>query len=76
MKYETTKAKNDQLATEIRSRGIRHREFERFILTLEKLPDIITEFDDSLWGSLVEQVTIYSKDDIRFLLSCGTEVKA
>ena len=76
VKYETTKAKHDQLATEIRSRGIRHREFERFILALEKLPDTITEFDDSLWGSLVEQVTIYSKDDIRFLLPCGTEVKA
>lgn len=46
------------------------------ILELEKLPDVVTEFDEALWGSLVEKVTVYGKDDIRFLLPCGTEIKA
>ena len=26
---------------------------------------VITEFDETLWGLLVESVTVYSKDDIR-----------
>ena len=75
-KYEVTKAKRDKIAAGIRAKGIRHREFERFIIELEKLPDVVTEFDEALWGSFVEKVTVYGKDDIRFLLPCGTEIKA
>lgn len=75
-RYETTKAQRDALAAEIRQKGIRWREFERFIAELEKLPDVVTEFDEALWGSLVETVTVYGKEDIRFLLPCGTEIKA
>ena len=36
------------LAAEIRQRGIRRREFERFITTLESLPDQVTDFDETL----------------------------
>ena len=32
--------------------------------------------NEALWGSLVEKVTVFGKDDIRFLLPCGTEIKA
>ena len=72
--YEDTKADRDKLAAEIRRRGIRKREFDRFIKTLERLPESVTEFDEAMWGSLVEHVTVYGKDDIRFTLPCGTEV--
>ena len=73
-RYEATKAERDKLASEIRHRGIRRREFQRFITALEKLPENIAEFDEALWGSLVEHVTVYSKDDIRFTLPCGIEI--
>ena len=66
-RHEATKAERDTLAAEIRQRGIRRREFERFISTLESLPDQVTEFDEALWGSLVEYVTVYDKDDLRFM---------
>ena len=72
--YEATKAERDKLAAEIRQRGIRKREFDRFIKALERLPESVTEFDEAIWGSLVEHVTVHSKDDIRFMLPCGTEV--
>lgn len=36
-RFEATKAERDALAAEIRQRGIRRREFERFITTLETL---------------------------------------
>lgn len=75
-RYEATKAERDKLASEIRHRGIRRREFQRFIKTLERLPESVTEFDEAMWGSLVEHVTVHSKDDIRFMLPCGTEVCA
>ncbi len=75
-RFEATKADRDALAAEIRQRGIRRREFERFITTLESLPDEVTEFDEALWGSLVEYVTVYAKDDLRFMLACEVEITA
>lgn len=75
-RYEATRVEHDQLASEIRQRGIRRREFDRFIATLESLPETITEFDEALWGSMVEYVTVYGKDDLRFMLPCGVEMRA
>ena len=75
-RYETTKAERDRVASEIRQRGIRRREFDRFISTLESMPGTITDFDEALWGSLVEHVTVYGKDDLRFMLPCGVEMRA
>ena len=39
------------MAAEIRQKGIRRREFQRFITALEKLPDEVTEFEESMWNS-------------------------
>ena len=75
-RFETTKAERDALAAEIRQRGIRRREFERFITTLETLPDEVTDFSEDLWGSLVEYLTVYAKDDLRFMLPCEVEITA
>ena len=52
------------------------RELSRFIAEVEKLPKIITEFDEVLWGSLVDHVTVHSTDNIVFTLASGIEIKA
>ncbi len=75
-KYEATKAERDRVAAEIRQRDIRRREFERFITTLEKLPEEVTTFEESMCSSLVDYVTLNGKDDLRFTLACGTEMQA
>ena len=74
--YEATKAERDQVAADIRQRGIRRREFERFITELEKLPDAVTEFDEALWGSLVEYVTVKKDKTMVFTLIGGTKIEA
>ena len=68
----STKAEQDALAAEIRQRGIRRQEFERFITTLESLPDEVTDFSEDLWGSLA----VYAKGDLRFMLACEVEITA
>ena len=75
-RFEETKAQYDKIAAEITAKGIRRREFGRFIQSVEKLPKIVTEFDEALWGSLVDHLTVYSKDDIVFTLTSGMEIKA
>ena len=64
------------MAADIRQRSIRRREFERFISELEKLPWAVSEFDDALWGSLVEYVTVGKDKTMVFTLIGGTEMKA
>ena len=75
-RYEATKAEREQVAAEIRQRGIRRREFERFIDELKKLPEAVSEFDEALWGSLVEYVTVGKDKTMVFTLLGGTEMKA
>ena len=64
------------MAAEIRQRGIRRREFERFIMELEKLPEAVSEFDEALWGSLVEYVTVGKDKTMVFTLISSTEMRA
>ena len=56
--------------------GIRRRELERFIQSVEKLPEMVTEFGEALWGSLVDHLTVNAKDDIVFTLTSGMKIKA
>ena len=51
------------------------RRTSQFIQSVENLPDAITEFDEALWGSLVDHVTVYSKDNIVFILISGMEIE-
>ena len=74
--YEATKAEREKVAVDIRQRGIRRREFERFIVELEKLPEAVSDFDETLWGSLVEYVTVAKDKTMVFTLIGGTEMKA
>ena len=75
-RFEKTKAQYDKIAAEITAQGIRRREFGRFIQSVEKLPKIVTGFDEALWGSLVDHLMVYSKDNIVFTLTSGMEIKA
>ena len=34
-----------------------------------------TEFDEALWGNLVDHLTVTGKDDIVFTVSSGIEIK-
>ncbi len=49
---------------------------ERFIETVEDLPELITEFDTGQWAALVDSMTVYGKDRIVFRLTCGMEIEA
>lgn len=46
---------------------------EQFLAELSK-HDVVTEFDEGLWLSLVDFVTVYSKEDIRVTFKNGMEI--
>lgn len=47
----------------------------RFIGGLQRLDGVCKGFDEELWTALLEHVTIYTKDDIRFTFKVWDEVK-
>ena len=48
---------------------------QAFLDTLTKA-DLMERFDSALWCGLVDFVTVYAKDDVRFTFKDGREIKA
>ena len=72
-RYEDTERKRDAVVEQIDQIMIRRRKIERFIESVKGLPELITEFDESLWAGLVDSMTVHSKDRIVFHLTRGME---
>jgi hypothetical protein len=75
-RYEKLKAQYEKICTEISERDARYEQMGRFITVLNEQDDVITEFDDALWGSLVDKLVIHSKEDVDVVFKDGTELKA
>ena len=69
-------ARRNAVVEQIDQIMIRRRKIERFIESVKGLPELITEFDESLWAGLVDSMTVHSKDRIVFRLMCGMEMEA
>ena len=63
-RYEAAKSSYDSIIAQIAEKNKRIQRMQTFIKNVQEL-GVITEFDEELWGVLVERVTVYSKDDIR-----------
>ena len=73
-RYEATKAEYESLL-------VRRKEMEDLAIViggmlfrLTELPDIPATFDDALWHTLVDHVTIHSDERIAFTFTDGTEI--
>lgn len=74
-RYEKAKAKYDDIAEQIESKKAKRELFKGFIRTLEKQDFITSEFDAGIWSSLVQEVIITSKEEIKFRSKNGLEIK-
>ena len=74
-RYEEIEHKRDAVMEQFDRIMIRRRKIERFIESVKDQPELITEFDESLWAGLVDSMTVYAKDRIVFRLTCGWRLK-
>ena len=74
-RFEGIKAQYETLEETIRSKQSRKAAIEAFLKTLEKA-ELLDTFETSLWCGLVDYVTVYSNDDVRFTFKNGQEVRA
>lgn len=74
-RFEETKAALEKVQDEISRKQVRRFKIENFIRAVENLPCLVTEFDAELWAAMVDKVTVYGKEDIRFTLPDGAEIR-
>ena len=72
-RYEAVKARFDEATQAIADKADRKKLLEQFLQTVET-QEPVTEFDERLWSSLVDFVTVYSEKDIRVTFKDGTEI--
>ena len=74
-RYDAAKKAYDTVTDEIQHRQARNEQMDAFIAELKE-QGMLTEFDERLWCSLVDFITVYGKGDIRVTFRDGTEIRA
>ncbi|TYQ16596.1 UNVERIFIED_CONTAM: hypothetical protein Cloal_3160 [Acetivibrio alkalicellulosi] len=74
-RFNTAKANLETASGRIKEKVTRRKTLETFLLELKKQDELLTDFDPLLWHSLVDFVTVYAKDDIRFTFKNSTDIK-
>ena len=72
-RYETAKSRYDELTYAIEQKDAQSEKMSRFIRALNEQDGIITEFDESLWSSMADFVTIGRKEH-SVTFKDGTEI--
>ena len=61
-RYDKVKEKHDELSYKIERKKAHSEKMKLFINALKNRDEVITEFDDALWDSLVDFITIGKKE--------------
>ena len=74
-RYETAAAELERLQA-LRTRRTRQdKAMSNFIRTLRKQPELLTEWDDTIWTVMVEKAIIHKDGQITFVFYNGTQIK-
>ena len=65
----------DRSGSAITKRQTKKEQIEIFLARFERQDGVVMEFDEEQWYSLIDYVTVFHKEDIRFTFKDGTEIK-
>ena len=72
--FETAKARLEEVQAAITEKQAQRKMMENFMEELRSLPEQVDYFDEAAWYAMVDFVTVYSKDDVRFTFKNGMGV--
>ncbi len=73
-RYDATKARYDKVEKSIKAQHAKAERLEAFAEALGKQGDMVMSFDEGLWGTLIDFMTVYNKEDISVAFKDGTEI--
>lgn len=74
-RYEEVKAKHDETVQAIHAKRVTAETLATFYKAIKQRDAALTEFDEGLWGTLVECMTVYGKGDIGVNFKDGSEIR-
>lgn len=74
-RYKAAKEKLDAIQQEISERTIKREKIEIFLKQLSKANELLTGFDEGLWNTMLDSMTVYSYDKVVFLFKDGSKVE-
>mgnify|MGYP000352835501 FL=1 len=75
-RYDAVKARYDDVVATISAKEAQSERLENFIKVLKAQDGTIREFDCSLWGGMVEFLTVGRNKEITVTFRDGTEIQA
>ena len=75
-KYDAAKEKYDETIAAISAKDAQNARLTAFVKALRERDGIIEDFDESLWGCMVEYVTVGRKKEMTVTFRDGTEIQA
>ena len=74
-RFETAKARLEEVQAAITAKQAQRKMMENFMDVLSGMPEQVDNFDEAAWYAMVNFVTVYGKDDVRFTFKNGIEIK-
>ena len=74
-RFDTAKARLEEIEAALADKNSRRAAIDAFLDTLAQA-DPMEKFDPALWCGLIDYVTVYARDDVRFAFKDGQEIKA
>jgi len=75
-RFETAKARLEEVQAAIMAKQAQRKMMENFMDVLSGMPEQVDNFDEAAWYAMVDFMTVYGKDDVRFTFKNGMEIKA
>ena len=73
-RFETAKVRLDEVQVAITKKQAQRKMMENFMEELRSLPEQVDYFDEGAWYAMVDFVTVYGKEDVRFAFKNGMEI--
>lgn len=67
-------ARLEEVQAAITEKHAQRKMMENFMEELRSLPEQVDYFDEAAWYAMVDFVTVYGKDDVRFNFKNGMEI--
>ena len=74
-RYEKAKGRFDELSAECEAKKAKGRAIERFLADFAERDEPITEFDDCLWLTAIDRVTVRNDGVLVFRFNYGGELE-
>jgi site-specific DNA recombinase len=74
-KYQAEQANLDNLLSERNRKVAQKSAIEVFIKSYTKLPELMTEWSDQVWMSMIDKVLVYGDGKMKFIFKSGLEIK-